>query len=966
MIPMSSYTNISRLRDLYHSILEEEARRICGIPPNQAVHGSLCSLARTQHCLTYDDLLKIASTIGFREPEAKRLIAELIERSFLIPLSQNCFRSYHFDFLLRISDLRTAPWTKKMTTEVKFVIGIQEYEDPKQASLLPRPRGGEVEEEFYKLLVSDLGENLALLYVKIINDYLQLRGSKGFTYFQVRVLNEAIKNFKNSKAIAIGAPAGFGKTEVFLGILLFKILKDLKQGRRSRVLIIYPRKFLEIDQAHRIIEFVRIINENLRIFRSKYGIKGDEYRVTIRDGDSYKIENQVHSQRGAHGYVPFRGIRCCVSAKGSLYVEGALHIRVPDGKIVCRRDALESDYDSVKWSRKDTKQSEIIITNLHTFFNRIIAVADEDLDTRDLISSDLPLEMIILDEAHEYEPAELGLLHYMIKLIDRKKEDSEPLRLVISTATLANMKEFARELRGASDDEVAVLTYDDIIDRGMKEGEIEKLKAQGKINIARKFIILGIVFVHPMYSWETYTAYLAIYNLFTNFALGLARSSKTVKQAIIFLNNVKELNRVHTIIENELNLGTPIDFTSFSQNVTNPNLDPITNRYSLKHYSDLLITIAKPKSNVASIVNNIMQKKQMKEELFPRLAKVFADIDLDARREIASKIQNKEVYTVIATSSLELGVDYPGVTVVANIGLDKIPSLIQRFGRAGRNPEETLNTVLAILVVRNSPIEYVRVFRLLRESNLGKSNLEAIVTGRFRVITDVDIIEELTVSIGKDLIGVKKLATSRILFTLNALNQSLQYLHGFAQINTMQLQDECSKLIELRKALHQHRSEVENMVGKDAVEAFVQEVLKYDNVSQCIDEIQKEIRREEIIDSLFESIENFGDICKDIQILSTKGVSEAILIMNKCIELYNRYKEKVKEFKTKLFIAEKIQELKALLQEAYSNIQEHHNLLNDVILQHKLRVDKDIISLFNKCFKVEEDIKNLLNQLSNM
>ena len=963
MISMSSYTNISRLRDLYHSILEEEARRICGIPPNQAVHGNICSLARTQYCLTYDDLLKIASAIGFQEPEAKRYIAELVERGFLIPLNQNCFRSYHFDFLLRISDLRTAPWTKKMTTEVKFVIGIQEYEDPKQASLLPRPRGEEVEEEFYKLLVNELGENLALLYVKIISDYLQLRGSKGFTYFQARVLSEAIKNFKNSKAIAIGAPAGFGKTEVFLGILLFKILKDLKQGRRSRVLIIYPRKFLEIDQAHRIIEFVRIINENLRIFRARYGIKGDEYRVTIRDGDSYKIENQVHSQGSAYGYVPFRGIRCCVSAKGSSCIEGVLHIRVSDGKIVCRNDALESDYDFVKWSRKDTKQSEIIITNLHTFFNRIIAVADEDLDARDLISSDLPLEMIILDEAHEYEPVELGLLHYIIKLIDRKKEDGEPLRLVISTATLANMKEFAQELRGVSDNEVAVFTYDDIIDRGMKEGEIEKLKAQGKINVARKFIILGIIFVHPMYSWETYTAYLTIYNLFTNFALGLAHSLKAVKQAIIFLNNVKELNRVHTIIENELNLGTPIDFTSFSQNVTNPNLDPITNRYSLKHYSDILITVAKSKSNVASIVSNIMQKKQMKEELFPRLAKVFADIDLNARREIASKIQNKEVYTVIATSSLELGVDYPGVTVVANIGLDKIPSLIQRFGRAGRNPEETLNTILAILVVRNNPIEYVRVFRLLRESNL-----EAIVTGRFRAITDADIIEELTVSIGKDLIGVKKLATSRILFTLNALNQSLQHLHGFAQINTNQLQDECFKLVELRKALQQHRSEVENIVGKDAVEAFVQEVLKYDNVSQCIDEKQKARQIEVIIDSLFESIENFGDFCKNIQILSTKGVSEAISIMNKCIELYNRYKEKVKGVKTKLFMTEKIQELKALLQEIYSNIQEHYNLLNNVVQQYiqqsKLRLDKDIISLLNKYSeKIEKGIENLLNQL---
>jgi len=154
---------------------------------------------------------------------------------------------------------------------------------------------------------------------------------------------------------------------------------------------------------------------------------------------------------------------------------------------------------------------------------------------------------------------------------------------------------------------------------------------------------------------------------------------------------------------------------------------------------------------------------------------------------------------------------------------------------------------------------------------LKELNIEAIVTGRLRDIADEEIIEELTVNIGKDLIGVKKLATSRILFAINALDQSLQHLHGLAPINATKLQEECSKLVELRNALQLHRSEVEDIVGKDAVGAFVQEILKYDNVSQCIDEMQKEIRIEEIIDSFIESIKNFGDLCNDVQILSNKG-----------------------------------------------------------------------------------------------
>jgi ATP-dependent helicase YprA (DUF1998 family) len=93
-------------------------------------------------------------------------------------------------------------------------------------------------------------------------------------------------------------------------------------------------------------------------------------------------------------------------------------------------------------------------------------------------------------------------------------------------------------------------------------------------------------------------------------------------------------------------------------------------------------------------------------------------VKLEERQSIAEKLSNKQLYTVIATSSLELGVDYPGISIVANIGLDKLSSVIQRFGRAGRRLRDTLNTVLALMIIRNNPVEYVRVFNLIESGGV--------------------------------------------------------------------------------------------------------------------------------------------------------------------------------------------------------------------------------------------------------
>jgi hypothetical protein len=850
--------SIAELKELYHAILRHEAVRICGASSESDVIGKPCSIINPQHYLTKDELFNIANSIGIKEP--KVCIDALIERGFLVKLNLNNtdeerYRSYPFDFLLHASDLRFAPWTDRMVTQTIFTIGEQIIEDFTVASLKPSDSENSIEEEkeLWNILERELG-HFAKIYAGVLERYMQLRGSKGLTYFQLYSLLIALKNYNDVKAIAIGAPAGSGKTEIFLSLMLFKILKDLKEGRKSKILIIYPRKFLEIDQAQRIIEFIRILNEELE------GKVQREVTVAIRDGDTYELERLWSERKDAD--LEFRGIRC---EYGSLYIEAST------GVIVCKNTnnpTLKHYYNFVKWRRSESKAADIIITNLHTFFNRIITSKEDDLNATDLLMH-TPVEMIVLDEAHEYEPLELGLLHYMFKFLNYFKDDTKNevykhhVKLIISTATLANMNEFVKTLRAVQDMEAVTIAYDSVMQQ--LKNKLKVVERLGKTTITRKLVILGIVFVHPSFSWETFVSQLAIVSLYTNFALehGL-KSRHAIKQAIIFLNNVRELNRLHTIIANDLQLGSPFANAGLGEVYSKRDLDPVRHRYSLRHYTEMLYRAASIDNKLKQLLENIVMKMNAKDELYSKLRKVYADVDLQGRRIIAEMIRNKELYIVIATSSLELGVDYPGVSIVINVGLDKLPSLIQRFGRAGRSINEALHTTLALIIARNNPLEYVKVFRLL------ESGLNALVTGSISNIANERMLEELEVNVGHDLIGAKKVAVMRILFMLNALRtlnkderikKEMEELDPFTSVKE---EEECKKLVKLRNFLNYNKDMIVKIVDSSTVEVVLREILRYDNADKCKAEREGMKKVEERITTLESKLHRLCDVCEHL------------------------------------------------------------------------------------------------------
>jgi DEAD/DEAH box helicase domain-containing protein len=923
------------LKDLYHEIIKYEVKLLsgsgssnipCYVSSDKLLYEDYCVFRQIDYGLSIDELKSIAKSIGATDI----CLEELIRRGFLIPLALSekelRYRTFHIDTLLRASDIRIKPGGGKMVLHSGFIIGEHYIDDFSQALLLPRRDGIDEERELHEFLIRNLGEIFAIIYIKALQEYLNARGAKGLTYFQLKALKQIIASFRDKNVYVITAPAGSGKTEIFLFITLYKLLLDLKNKRRSRVLIVYPRKFLEIDQSERVIKLVKILNERLK----QYSLNVS-FSVALRDGDTSLIEDEVKRvvESGVEAKdIEFRGIKC--GQNGTLVIQ--VHRNRGEASVACKEGSnYDTSYSFVKWSRKDSKEADIVITNLHTLFFRVIARQDEDLDIRDIVSNK-PVDMIILDEVHEYEPAELGLLYYTFKTLNyiRSMNRLDPLKVILSSATIANAGELAEKL---TDEAPLLLNYSDIVveDRN----KIETLERSGKIGLTKKLVILGFMVINPTYSWETYLSQLVAALLYMNKVLDSL--GMPVKQTIIFLNNVRELNRVHAIIENDLQLGSPLDNAGLKGS-WGKILDPARSRFSLRHYTDLLKTALNNSKDASELLKYSQEKGQLKEHLFPRLAKVFSGTPLDERLKIAKGIYEKDIYTVIATSSLELGVDYPGVAIVVNVGFtDKLPSIIQRFGRAGRRLSDTLNTTLALLIVRNNPLEYVRLFEALKDRTLTLM-VKGFLTPDVIKVLDKEAISEISVKVAREIEAIKKLGALRGLLTMTALNGKL---HGLEKIENEQ--KECETLVNLREHAREYDELLVKLLG-DAENAT--KTLGFKNVEEC-KEYYWLLRQLDICISLLEE--------------RIKSLSEIVDIFTPMIQKTSMKMRDVDIEKICKWLKD-LHELRRKYDEALLEIQ-RDNLFD--ILMSREEFGGSIKSFIGKIINLEDKLKKLYDEIYN-
>ena len=645
----------------YHSIITElEAPRIAGIAGN-INEGEWYSINNVKCLVTYEELKDFLKNKGFNNPDS--IIKSLIGKGFLVqlPLGKADYqplRSLHMDILVRSSQITTMHGNPPYILSYKFAITRLKVPVKGDRTIIPggnNPSWNKLQNAI--LFFFNNNSELANIYTDILKEYLSRRGT-GLDGFQAYVLREMLSSDKSTYAIV--APTGSGKTEIYLFYSLAMVMKWrlLENDKRKKVLLVYPRKALTIDQAYRITELLSIANDKLA--RAEYSIT-----FGIRDGDTpvgITTSRQQRDLRLVERGEPFRGVACPHCKGGQLAYESLV-------SVVCK--SCNKKFDFIKTVRKTVAQADIIATNPWALETRLLDSAVEDVGAKAL--SDVALA--VFDEAHEYTGVSGGILATLLDVL-RGISDQKNAKLVFSSATIPDPRDFIVKLSGDSNCEIFDFNYEVAGGRFQIKGE--------------RLVILAHFMMNPRYSWNTYCQLWSVLMAFLSYAYKLRGFRQP--QSILFVNNIKELRRVKSGYIENLRLGEPKDHLA---DILDP-LDP----YCYWHYLP---------NNLVNQTRERALRGKLFDELKDLVVEIHSEVPRESREKAAARLRSGEGLVALSTSSLELGVDYDGVGFVLNSGLDNPISLVQRIGRGGRG-DKTMRTVLGIILARALPTEMLKTY----------------------------------------------------------------------------------------------------------------------------------------------------------------------------------------------------------------------------------------------------------------
>jgi DEAD/DEAH box helicase domain-containing protein len=608
----------------YHLIITDlEAPRIA--EERSIKEGSWYPIKDVEYFITYEELRDFLRRRNFKNPDV--IITSLINKGFLVQLPRSdsksdypLLRSLHMDVLVRSSQITTMYGNPPYLLSYKFA--ITKFKVPVKEDRTIIPGGNDsLWKELYNTIQFFFNNNHKLvdIYVDALKEYLSQRGT-GLDSFQSHVLRKMLSSDKNVYAIV--APTGSGKTEIYLFYSLAVIMRwRLLEGDNSKkVLLVYPRKALTVDQAYRIIELLSIVND---ILKDKYKY---EIKITfgIRDGDTPRNVNRREA---------FRGVTCP-------YCRGEL-IYDSEDVIACKKCGKEFNF--IKTVRRTTVNADLIATNPWALETRLLDSAIEDVGARTLRDAAL----VVFDEAHEYTGVSGGILASLIDVL-REINKQKDVKLVFSSATIPNPGDFIEKLSG--DNNYEILDFGNVQRRLQIKGE--------------RLVILAHFMMNPQYSWNTYCQLWSVFMAFLSYAYKLRKVQQP--QSILFINNIRELRRVKSGYIESLRVGEPKDHLA-------DNLDPL-DPYCYWHYL--------PTNLVGQIRNQA--SGGLVDVLKEFLLEIHSEVPRETREKAVARLRSGEGAVVLSTSSLELGVDYDGVGFVLNAGLDNPISFVQRIGRGGR------------------------------------------------------------------------------------------------------------------------------------------------------------------------------------------------------------------------------------------------------------------------------------------
>ncbi|MEB3755806.1 MAG: DEAD/DEAH box helicase [Caldisphaeraceae archaeon] len=376
-------------------------------------------------------------------------------------------------------------------------------------------------------------------------------------------------------------------------------------------------------------------------------VKGLNTKVTVGIDDG-----ETPWERNIRSQTSFRGASC-PSCGGELeYFASRISKTVR-----CRNCGYIYDwiysYREQIWSQKP----DILITNVWALDFRL---PSKTIEYDHAVYRDA--SMIILDEAHVYQSLLGGNIRYLLKRL-KLATSNEPI-IVLSSATISKPEDFGR----------------DILDMEPRK-DFTVIEAEKKR--AKKKVIYLIMAVHPQRSWET-----AVYEL----ALLLATVFKyRGLQSVVFIDSIRELHRIYNQMLKVAALYYREPKDHFDPNIVNNPGDPYNYQVYMKS-------------------GDMFNPSRTPDELLDYIKIHYSGVQ--NREKIEKDFTSGRLGVLLSTSTLELGVDYPNVSIVTTVGVPfMLESIPQRIGRAGRNPVTTLNTTLAIIILRNTPMELYYMYK---------------------------------------------------------------------------------------------------------------------------------------------------------------------------------------------------------------------------------------------------------------
>ena len=673
MDPVSTYRNILKMQ--LEEIKESAGKDNIIYPLFTLGKPDKRQICKEGYCYTFHNLYDL---IG--DEEAKDVLEKLIKDKVLIKIGsldgKDVYTTLHADVVFRVIRGRAMEDGLDQRWVGHYIVELKEVNLPN----FKRHKAEELEailEDYLKKM--NIDKTLREKIIKGVISGLKKSDYDSFAEWQMKAIKEILEGDK--RFIIVYAPTATGKTIVFfIPSLISLIAYKLSNNNENKVLLVYPRKSLQIQQVGTFLKILYNVNESLKetlgeeTFKKLFGKEGLTIAIDKGLEDESPIETQIEL-----------AIPCPLNEDWKIVQRRVKSDEFTNLKTFCinsqGREHQLQFFLGMTMTRDDreyilTHDPDIIITNPWTLRYRI---KDHRLSLPYLSRT-----FIILDESHVYLNVDyinlVGALILYRDILENEKGKTPTFILSSATISLKHKEDLGTWLLGIpSNDGSQDIKRDDIklLDYNQLEPQHEDKGLQVVVTLlpyrlSLETTLQGIIQVLATSTW------------------------KNKYQAIIFVDSISETatiaGYIETIFKNRKGAEICDHILKFSCRENEEkalqhadirrSLDP---NETLDDYSWAHLLESLSHSFINKKVKNFLT--QISTGLYDKIALHHGALSGEERRKIEHEFTRGDIKILIATSTLELGMNYHNVTFIVQYKEPRTDeAIIQRIGRAGRTP----------------------------------------------------------------------------------------------------------------------------------------------------------------------------------------------------------------------------------------------------------------------------------------